>query len=246
MRKLVLCRPTTYQTIYGGHEVFEAQTDGVSGDCCDGETSSGGPFPWCASCGPYNGGTGACGKYEPAAASERWVRHDFVRRPHVQIPARVSVPARVRWHLPRDHPEGIDHGMELRRQRVRRSSVLDMLGRQSPRVRLGQPRHHPTLQWTRLQGERDWHKRSVLPSVARLELRKQPRDERTSVLDMQRWEHPQVRRGDVDRARVLARLQGERAKHRRRVQLMGRRASKRTRFAVDSAPQFHAHLSPFS
>ena len=54
-----------YQTIYGGHEVFEAQTDGVSGDCCDGETSSGGPFPWCASCGPYNGGTGACGKYAP-------------------------------------------------------------------------------------------------------------------------------------------------------------------------------------
>ena len=77
MRKLVLRRPTTYQTIYGGHEVFEAQTDGVSGDFCDGETSSGGPFPWCASCGPYNGGTGACGKYAPAAASERWVSTRF-------------------------------------------------------------------------------------------------------------------------------------------------------------------------
>lgn len=52
-----------YQTIYGGHEVFEAQTDGVSADCCDGETSSGGPFPWCAQCGPYNNGAGVCGKY---------------------------------------------------------------------------------------------------------------------------------------------------------------------------------------
>jgi len=54
-----------YQTIYGGHEVFEAQTDGVSGDCCDGETASGGPFPWCAQCGDYAGGTGVCGKYAP-------------------------------------------------------------------------------------------------------------------------------------------------------------------------------------
>ena len=57
-----------YQTIYGGHEVFEAQTDGVSGDCCDGETSSGGPFNWCAQCGPFNGGYGACGQYAPGGS----------------------------------------------------------------------------------------------------------------------------------------------------------------------------------
>src|SRR5262249_15231583 len=49
-----------WQTVYGGHEVFEAQTDGVSMDCCDGETSSGGPFPWCPSCHPY---VGVCGQY---------------------------------------------------------------------------------------------------------------------------------------------------------------------------------------
>jgi hypothetical protein len=57
-----------YQTIYGMHEVFEAATDGVSGDCCDGETSTGGPFPWCADCGPWNGGTGVCGKYAPGGS----------------------------------------------------------------------------------------------------------------------------------------------------------------------------------
>jgi hypothetical protein len=49
-----------WQTVYGGHEVFEEQTDGVSADCCDGETSSGGPFPWCAQCHPY---PGVCGQY---------------------------------------------------------------------------------------------------------------------------------------------------------------------------------------
>jgi hypothetical protein len=54
-----------YQTIYGAHEVFEAQTDGVSADCCDGETSSGGPFPWCPSCGPFDNGAGVCGQYAP-------------------------------------------------------------------------------------------------------------------------------------------------------------------------------------
>jgi hypothetical protein len=54
-----------YQTIYGMHEVFEAATDGVSADCCDGETSTGGPFPWCADCGPWNGGNGVCGQYAP-------------------------------------------------------------------------------------------------------------------------------------------------------------------------------------
>lgn len=57
-----------YQTIYGGHEVFEAQTDGVSGDCCDGETSTGGPMNWCSQCGPYDNGQGACGKYAPGGA----------------------------------------------------------------------------------------------------------------------------------------------------------------------------------
>ncbi|HEX8791560.1 MAG TPA: hypothetical protein VF765_11465 [Polyangiaceae bacterium] len=54
-----------YQTIYGGHEVFEAQTDGVSADCCDGETSTGGPMNWCSQCGPFDNGQGACGKYAP-------------------------------------------------------------------------------------------------------------------------------------------------------------------------------------
>jgi hypothetical protein len=53
------------QTIYGGHEVFEAQSDGNSADCCDGETSTGGPFPVCPQCGPWDGGAGACGKYAP-------------------------------------------------------------------------------------------------------------------------------------------------------------------------------------
>jgi len=57
-----------YQTIYGGHEVFEAQTDGVSADCCDGETSTGGPMNWCAQCGPYDNGQGACGQYAPGGA----------------------------------------------------------------------------------------------------------------------------------------------------------------------------------
>ena len=52
-----------YQTIYGGHEVFEAQTDGASADCCDGETATGGPMNWCAQCGDFGGGAGACGKY---------------------------------------------------------------------------------------------------------------------------------------------------------------------------------------
>ncbi len=54
-----------YQTIYGGHEVFEAQTDGVSADCCDGETATGGPMNWCGQCGPFANGTGACGQYAP-------------------------------------------------------------------------------------------------------------------------------------------------------------------------------------
>jgi MYXO-CTERM domain-containing protein len=57
-----------YQTIYGGHEVFEAQTDGVSADCCDGETASGGPMNWCSQCGPYDNGQGACGKYAGGGA----------------------------------------------------------------------------------------------------------------------------------------------------------------------------------
>lgn len=57
-----------YQTIYGGHEVFEAQTDGVSADCCDGETSTGGPMNWCSQCGPYDNGQGACGKYAGGGA----------------------------------------------------------------------------------------------------------------------------------------------------------------------------------
>jgi hypothetical protein len=52
-----------YQTIYGMHEVFEAATDGVSADCCNGETSDGGPFPWCPGCGSWAEGDGACGKY---------------------------------------------------------------------------------------------------------------------------------------------------------------------------------------
>jgi hypothetical protein len=52
-----------YQTVYGMHEVFEAATDGVSADCCNGETSTGGPFPWCPGCGAWDGGKGACGRY---------------------------------------------------------------------------------------------------------------------------------------------------------------------------------------
>ncbi len=31
-----------YLYVYSSHEVFEARTDGVSGDCCDGETAYGG------------------------------------------------------------------------------------------------------------------------------------------------------------------------------------------------------------
>jgi len=57
-----------YQTIYGGHEVFEAQTDGVSADCCDGETSTGGPMNGCSQCGPYENGQGACGQYAGGGA----------------------------------------------------------------------------------------------------------------------------------------------------------------------------------
>jgi len=54
--------------------VFEAQTDGVSADCCDGETSTGGPFNWCSQCGPYDNGTGACGQYAPGGTigNEGW------------------------------------------------------------------------------------------------------------------------------------------------------------------------------
>jgi hypothetical protein len=52
---------TEYLYVYAGHEVFEAQTDGVSGDCCDGETAYGGSFNWCATCG---GPTGGCGRHQ--------------------------------------------------------------------------------------------------------------------------------------------------------------------------------------
>ncbi len=50
-----------YLYVYSSHEVFEAQTDGVSADCCDGETAWGGSFPWCSACG---GPTGACGAHQ--------------------------------------------------------------------------------------------------------------------------------------------------------------------------------------
>jgi hypothetical protein len=62
------------QTVYAGHEVFEAQTDGVSADCCDGETASGGPFNWCSQCGPYDNGMGPCGQYAPGGVvgNEGW------------------------------------------------------------------------------------------------------------------------------------------------------------------------------
>lgn len=48
-----------YLYVYSSHEVFEAQTDGISADCCDGETAWGGNFPWCADCGPPAGACGA-------------------------------------------------------------------------------------------------------------------------------------------------------------------------------------------
>lgn len=50
-----------YLYVYASHEVFEAQTDGVSGDCCDGETAYGGKFNWCSACG---GPTGGCGQHQ--------------------------------------------------------------------------------------------------------------------------------------------------------------------------------------
>ncbi|HWE30244.1 MAG TPA: hypothetical protein VHB97_19695 [Polyangia bacterium] len=50
-----------YYYVYSSHEVFEAQTDGISADCCDGETAYGGSFPWCSACG---GPTGACGAHQ--------------------------------------------------------------------------------------------------------------------------------------------------------------------------------------
>lgn len=50
-----------YLYLYASHEVFEAQTDGVSADCCDGETAWGGSFPWCSECGPPSG---ACGVHQ--------------------------------------------------------------------------------------------------------------------------------------------------------------------------------------
>ena len=50
-----------YLYVYAGHEVFESQTDGVSGDCCDGETAYGGSFNWCSACG---GPSGGCGQHQ--------------------------------------------------------------------------------------------------------------------------------------------------------------------------------------
>jgi hypothetical protein len=58
--------------VYAAHEVFEAQTDGISADCCDGETSTGGPLPVCPDCGPYQdayGRYGACGRYSAPGGS---------------------------------------------------------------------------------------------------------------------------------------------------------------------------------
>lgn len=48
-----------YLYVYSSHEVFEAQTDGISADCCDGETAWGGSFPWCSACGAPAGACGA-------------------------------------------------------------------------------------------------------------------------------------------------------------------------------------------
>jgi hypothetical protein len=60
-----------YLFVYAGHEVFEGQTDGISADCCDGETASGGPLPACPDCGPYRtgGGYGKCGQYAAPGGS---------------------------------------------------------------------------------------------------------------------------------------------------------------------------------
>ncbi len=58
--------------VYAGHEVFEAQTDGISADCCDGETASGGPLPVCPACGPDRNGDGTygkCGQYSAPGGS---------------------------------------------------------------------------------------------------------------------------------------------------------------------------------
>jgi hypothetical protein len=58
--------------VYAAHEVFEAQTDGISADCCDGETASGGPVPYCPACGPFQNGDGSyalCGQYSAPGGS---------------------------------------------------------------------------------------------------------------------------------------------------------------------------------
>jgi hypothetical protein len=62
---------TRYLFVYAVHEVFEAQTDGISADCCDGETTTAGPVPGCPDCGPYetDGGYGLCGQYSAPGGS---------------------------------------------------------------------------------------------------------------------------------------------------------------------------------
>jgi MYXO-CTERM domain-containing protein len=57
-----------YQTVYGGHEVFEEQTDGVSADCCDAELPGNAPSSchlvgWCSACTP------ACAQYNVTGCS---------------------------------------------------------------------------------------------------------------------------------------------------------------------------------
>lgn len=49
-------------TVYAVHEVFEAQTDLISADCCNGESAPGGGglLPWCPDCGPASG---VCDQY---------------------------------------------------------------------------------------------------------------------------------------------------------------------------------------
>jgi hypothetical protein len=59
-----------WQTTYAGHEVFEAQTDGISADCCDGEL----PFQTAACHAPTQGYGGAdahaCAKFAPTGCCD--------------------------------------------------------------------------------------------------------------------------------------------------------------------------------
>lgn len=62
-----------WQTTYAGHEVFEAQTDGISADCCDGEL----PFQT-AACHAPTQSYGGADAHACAKSALRWSRYDAV------------------------------------------------------------------------------------------------------------------------------------------------------------------------